>query len=340
MPKKRSRKLIPKVFVGCQVASLDLAHRLQEALQDEADVTVWTEDVFRLSESALSGFQRVLEGADCALFIAEDAPQAKRESPLSINLVLELGMSIGYLGAERTSLLTARSSFQLPADLRGLSFFHLSRRAKTNSRTGLLPLDVLRRWIRGVGRRETRSKEYAQPADVFPKVLKASRNGRKRTTKSRRVSARNMVFISYAHADARWLARISTMLTPLVRSEHISVWDDNAIKPGTKWHSEIKKAISSSKVALLLVSPAFLASAFIAGNELPPILDAAEEDGLVIIWALVSACLYRKTPLADYQAAHPIARPLDSLPAPKRNQALLAIAESVGTALESGSRRA
>lgn len=125
------------------------------------------------------------------------------------------------------------------------------------------------------------------------------------------------------------------MLTPLVRSERISVWDDSAIKPGSKWRSEIRRAISSARVALLLVSPSFLASPFIADKELPPILNAAEDDGLVIVWALISACLYKKTPLADYQAAHPIAKPLDALSVPKRNQALLSIAETVGIALES-----
>ena len=87
-------------------------------------------------------------------------------------------------------------------------------------------------------------------------------------------------------------------------------------------------------MALLLVSPTFLASPFIADEELPPILKAAEDEGLVIVWALVSACLYKKTAIAAYQAAHPVARPLDTLSAPKRNEALLAIAETVGAALD------
>ena len=129
------------------------------------------------------------------------------------------------------------------------------------------------------------------------------------------------------------------MLTPLVRADRIAVWDDTAIKPGTKWRTEIKRAIASAKVALLLVSPSFLASHYIAENELPPILNAAEGKGLVIVWALLSACLYKKTPLADYQAAHSVAKPLDALPAAKRNQALLSIAETVGTALESERNR-
>lgn len=124
------------------------------------------------------------------------------------------------------------------------------------------------------------------------------------------------------------------MITPLVRANQIVVWDDTLIKPGTAWREEIKRAVGAAEVVLLLVSPAFLASAYIAEHELPPILEAARAQGLVIIWALVSACLYKKTAIAGYQAAHAIAKPLDSLSAAKRNEALLSIAEAIGSALE------
>jgi internalin A len=92
-------------------------------------------------------------------------------------------------------------------------------------------------------------------------------------------------------------------------------------------------------VALLLVSPNFLASPFIADEEIPPILAAARTDGLVIVWVLISACLYQRSAIAEYQAAHPIAKPLDSLAGPKRNQMLLAIAETIGAALGDSKRR-
>jgi|SRR5688572_1180352 len=141
--------------------------------------------------------------------------------------------------------------------------------------------------------------------------------------------ARDLIFVSYSHLDQTWLERLQTVMKPLIRNRTLSVWDDNRINPGQRWRSELDSALERARVAVLLVSPNFLASDFIEQNELPPLLDVAEKGGLTIIWVPLSASMYRETEIALYQAAHDPARPLDSLPPHEQNAALVKICEYI-----------
>jgi len=137
------------------------------------------------------------------------------------------------------------------------------------------------------------------------------------------------VFISYSHKDKGWLEKLQIHLTPLQRDGTISVWADTVIKPGQIWKEEIRKALARAKVAVLLVSPDFLASGFIAENELPPLLAASEKEGLTILWIPVRPSHYTRTVIAQYQAAHDPAKPLSSMNRAKQDSALVEIVKKI-----------
>jgi AAA-like domain/TIR domain len=144
---------------------------------------------------------------------------------------------------------------------------------------------------------------------------------------------RNQVFVSYSHKDKRWLGILETHLKPLVRQGRISIWDDTKILPGTNWREEIWNAIAGAKVAVLLVSPDFLASDFISENELPPLLEAAAKEGLTILWIAVRESLYRRTAIEHYQAASNPDRPLAGLRVADRERELVRICEKIEAAV-------
>ena len=82
------------------------------------------------------------------------------------------------------------------------------------------------------------------------------------------------------------------------------------IRPGAEWKKEIGKALSKAQAVVLSVSPVFLASEFIYKNELPPLLRAAQKEGLQVLWIHISDSSYTETPIAKYQAVGDPAKPL------------------------------
>lgn len=120
---------------------------------------------------------------------------------------------------------------------------------------------------------------------------------------------RNKVFVSYSHQDKEFLEDIKRHFKPFLKE--IDFWDDSKIKPGQKWKDEIKSAINECKVAVLLVSTDFLGSEFIATDELPPLLEAAEQNGAVILTVILKPCLFEEfESLNQFQAMNSPSKPV------------------------------
>ncbi len=147
-------------------------------------------------------------------------------------------------------------------------------------------------------------------------------------------SNRTRAFVSYSHKDRSYLERLRTHLAPFVRIEHLDIWDDTRIKAGQKWQEEIQQAISLAKVAILLVSADFLASEFIALNELPPLLADAKQEGVLILYVYISTCAIKHTELYQYQAVNSLSKPLKRMGYDYREEVWTQVAEYVNDALK------
>jgi hypothetical protein len=146
------------------------------------------------------------------------------------------------------------------------------------------------------------------------------------------------VFVSYAHEDKSWLLRLLQMLRPLERQGLVAVWSDEEIRAGEEWRPAIERSLEEARIAVLLISPAFLASDFIAHDELPPLLAASRERGLRLLCVHVSASLWEESPIGDYQAAHDPSKPLDTLRRGQQNAVLKEIGRGVILAARESAR--
>lgn len=144
-----------------------------------------------------------------------------------------------------------------------------------------------------------------QEIDTFPKIAHQK-------YESINDKERNKVFISYSHQDKSFLNDIQRHFKPFLSK--IDYWDDSKIQPGQKWKKEIEEAIQQTKVAILLVSTDFLGSEFITSDELPPLLNAAEKEGAVILIVILKPCLFEEFPeLNQFQAMNPPSKPISRM---------------------------
>jgi cellulose biosynthesis protein BcsQ len=142
---------------------------------------------------------------------------------------------------------------------------------------------------------------------------------------------RGKIFISYSHSDKKWLELLQTHLKPLASSRDLEFLIDatNHITPGTKWRDEINTAIGESNVAVLLVSPDYLASDLIYDSELPLLLKAAGDQKLKIVWIALRPSLASETPIAQFQAVNDPNKPLSELDQIQRDRLLMEVAKRI-----------
>jgi hypothetical protein len=141
-------------------------------------------------------------------------------------------------------------------------------------------------------------------------------------------AVRDLVFVSYSHQDKQWLERLRVFLKPFER-QGLRVWADPNIQPGDRWGPEIESALQRACVAVLLVSPDFIASDFIHDKELPPLMEAAAQGQATLVCVPVSASAFEVSGLGEYQWARDPKKPLDGLRKAQRNRALVKISYAI-----------
>ena len=140
---------------------------------------------------------------------------------------------------------------------------------------------------------------------------------------------RSQVFVSYSHADSEHLQRLKVHLRPFERQSLVDIWSDTKIKTGQHWKKEIESALERAAVAILLISADFLASDFVADNELPPLLEAAQNEGVKILPVILKPCAFTSIDtLSKFQAVNNPSEPIIALDEAKREKCWFDLAET------------
>ncbi|HEX8922104.1 MAG TPA: toll/interleukin-1 receptor domain-containing protein, partial [Pyrinomonadaceae bacterium] len=111
------------------------------------------------------------------------------------------------------------------------------------------------------------------------------------------------IFISYSHKDETFKDELVTMLAGLQRRGIVDAWQDRRIEAGDEWNTSIQDAMNDCDLALLMVSPDYLASRFIQEEEQPKLLQRRQEMRLRVVPIVVRPCPWRSEPvLKELQA--------------------------------------
>jgi len=136
----------PTLFIGSSGESLEIAHAMQENLEVDFEVTVWDQDVFHLTYTALESLDRALMRVRFGAFVfaADDIVYSRhvKYKTARDNVIFELGLFMGRLGKENCFIVVPRQSPQikLPSDLAGITCaYYETTRADHNLKAALTP---------------------------------------------------------------------------------------------------------------------------------------------------------------------------------------------------------
>jgi len=177
----------PSIFVASSTEDLYVAYAVQDALKNDAEVTVWDQGVFGPTDFILEAIVRQLDSSDFGIFILmpDDRTHSRGKAVATPrdNVVFELGLFMGALGRQRSFVLYPeelnKPKLKLPTDILGL----VSARFSTTRSDGNTDAAVatachsIRRAIRQLGRRSVHAALHPSQKTPEDALLTSLVNG-------------------------------------------------------------------------------------------------------------------------------------------------------------------
>ena len=174
-----TRKL-PALFLGSSIEGLNTAYAIQQALDYDAEPTVWSQGLFQPSQSVLFELVKSLSRFEFAVFVfsPDDTVKLRGTEFLAVrdNVIFELGLFMGALGPSRCFYLVPRSvgALHLPSDLAGIT--PLTYNAARLDGNLLATLGPACNEIRNAIKLHARPAASASPADRAQSLASSTEN--------------------------------------------------------------------------------------------------------------------------------------------------------------------
>jgi CRP/FNR family cyclic AMP-dependent transcriptional regulator len=115
-----------RIFIISSAEGLEIARAIQNALDYDCTVTLWTDGVFRASWYPIESLEKQLDRSDFAIAVAQpdDFTESRGSSVATPrdNVIFELGLFIGRIGRQRSFLVEPRGEeVKLPTDFSGIT---------------------------------------------------------------------------------------------------------------------------------------------------------------------------------------------------------------------------
>ena len=138
-----------------------------------------------------------------------------------------------------------------------------------------------------------------------------------------------LVYLSYSNHDRAFVEELLTCTRPFERAGQFQAWSDHSIEAGSDFRREIDDALKRAAVAIVLVSPDYLASDWIQDVELPILLERQKLGTLRILPIIVRQAAWVHTPLAYFQVWPRDGVAAEELPAAARNRLWVDLTQEV-----------
>jgi len=164
-----NRKRKPTVFIGSSTEGLDWARELQGALTHDCDPQVWTDGIFEEGSTALTSLIEATKSFDFAAFVLTPDDSVTRRGEMSKtprdNVILELGLFAGSLGAERVLVFRPREEvLALPSDWFGIIDCEFTVETENKRASMSVAAAALRKRVARLGVRMPESGTIPAPA--------------------------------------------------------------------------------------------------------------------------------------------------------------------------------